>query len=157
MLTGEWVTGSPEETLELGRQLATQLRPPVLVLLAGELGAGKTTLAKGLIAGLGAANEEDVTSPTFTLVHIFRRRVTVYHVDLYRIASFRDLETIGLEDIFAEPAVVVVEWPEKFTLRVDWPVVRVWLEHAGEDRRRIRVEAGCGRGGVEAGRESVAD
>jgi len=150
------VTASPEETLALGRRLAAHLTPPVLILLSGELGAGKTTLAKGLIAGFGAAREEDVTSPTFTLVHVFRNRVTVYHVDLYRIASVRDFETIGLEDVFAEPAVVIVEWPEKFTLRVDWPVLRIHLEHAGEDRRRICVEAVRGAGSAPAGQASVA-
>ena len=110
----------------------------------GELGAGKTTLAKGIVSGLGAAREEEVTSPTFTLVHVFHNHQTVYHVDLYRITSFRDLETLGLEDVFDRPAVVLIEWAEKFTLRTDWPVVRIHLEHAGEDRRRIRVEDSAG-------------
>lgn len=140
MPENEWVTCSAEETTELGRGLAARLHAPVLVFLTGDLGAGKTTLAKGIVSGLGAAREEDVTSPTFTLVHVFHNHQTVYHVDLYRISNFHDLETLGLEDVFERPAVVLVEWAEKFTLRSDWPVVRIHLEHAGEDRRRIRVE-----------------
>lgn len=139
-LLGQWMTHSPEETIALGHHLGARLRPPVLILLGGELGAGKTTLAKGIIAGLGAAREEDVTSPTFTLVHVFRNRCTVYHVDLYRVGSWQELESIGLEDLFEQPGVVLVEWPERFTLRVDWPVLSVRLEHAGEGARRIRIE-----------------
>lgn len=147
MAEHEWVTESAEETIALGRELASRLRAPVLVFLTGELGAGKTTLAKGIVSGLGAAREEEVMSPTFTLVHVFHNHQTVYHVDLYRIASFHDLETLGLEDVFERPAIVVVEWAEKFTLRTDWPIVRIHLEHAGEDRRRIRVEEAAGAPG----------
>lgn len=133
---------SAEKTIELGRELATRLRPPVLVLLSGELGAGKTTLAKGIISGLGAAREEDVTSPTFTLVHAFRNPasgVKVFHIDLYRIGDAHDLATLGLEDVFAEPAVVLVEWPDRLRLRSDWPVVRVRLAHSGDDEREIEI------------------
>jgi tRNA threonylcarbamoyladenosine biosynthesis protein TsaE len=140
MAEKEWITSSAEDTTELGRRIASRLRAPVLVFLTGDLGAGKTTLAKGIVSGLGAAREEDVTSPTFTLVHVFHNHQTVYHVDLYRISNFHDLETLGLEDVFDRPAIVLVEWAEKFTLRSDWPVVRIHLEHAGEDQRRIRVE-----------------
>jgi tRNA threonylcarbamoyladenosine biosynthesis protein TsaE len=140
----ELISHSAEETTGKGRELAAQLVPPVLLLLSGELGAGKTTLTKGIISGLGAAREEDVTSPTFTLVHAFRNHVRVYHVDLYRITDFHDLETLGLEDILSEPAVVVVEWPEKLTLRTDWPVVSVRLEHLSESSRRISVSDPAG-------------
>lgn len=126
-------TSSPDETAEIGRRIAGHLHPPVLLLLSGELGAGKTTLTKGLIGGWGAANEEEVTSPTFTLVHLFRRPVDnlkVYHVDLYRISGFADLESLGLEDALAENALMIVEWPDRLTLRTDWPVVRIHLEHS---------------------------
>jgi tRNA threonylcarbamoyladenosine biosynthesis protein TsaE len=136
------VTHSEEETIRAGRELAAQLAPPVVVLLTGDLGAGKTTLTKGIISGLGAAREEDVTSPTFTLVHVFRNPATaarVYHVDLYRIATLHDLETLGLEDAFAEPSVVIVEWSERLAIRTDWPRVAVHLQHVDEHTRRIEI------------------
>jgi tRNA threonylcarbamoyladenosine biosynthesis protein TsaE len=137
--TDEVVTSSAEETMEIGRQLAERLHPPVLVLLSGELGSGKTTMTKGIISGLGVAGKEDVTSPTFTLVHVFRNHMKVYHVDLYRVEDFHDLETLALEDAFAEPAVVIIEWAERFTLRTDWPRVAVHLEHVEVDTRRITI------------------
>jgi tRNA threonylcarbamoyladenosine biosynthesis protein TsaE len=140
----EFVTRSAEETIARGRELAAQLKPPLIVLLAGELGSGKTTLTKGIISGLGAAAEEDVTSPTFTLVHVFHNHCKVFHVDLYRVDGFHDLETLGLEDALVEPAILIVEWPEKFSLRSDWPVVRVELDHAGDDARRIRITHSAG-------------
>ncbi len=135
----EFVSHSPEETIEIGRELARRLAPPRLVLLSGDLGSGKTTLSKGIISGLGAAREEDVTSPTFTLVHVFRNHATVYHVDLYRVEQFRDLETLGLEDVLSEPAVVIIEWAERFSLRSDWPRVVVHLKHIEGDTRRITI------------------
>jgi tRNA threonylcarbamoyladenosine biosynthesis protein TsaE len=133
----ELVTNSTDETIAKGREIGASLKPPVLVLLTGELGAGKTTLTKGIVSGLGASAEEDVTSPTFTLVHKYSGENVVYHVDLYRIGDFHDFETLGLEDLFAERAVVIVEWAEKLPLRTDWPVVRIELEHLAEDKRRI--------------------
>lgn len=142
----EWqlITASPEETVRAGAELAAALRPPVLVLLSGELGAGKTTLTKGIVRGLGAAREEEVTSPTFTLVHAFHNGCRVYHVDLYRIADVRDLESVGLEDVLAEPAVVVVEWGERMNLATDWPVVRIRLERLEDEKRRIAIEDAAG-------------
>ena len=135
----EMITHSAEETILWGREFAKRLKAPVLVLLIGDLGAGKTTLTKGLVSGLGAANENDVTSPTFTLVHVYGRQAKVYHADLYRIESFHDFETLGLEDLFAAPAVVILEWSEKFPLPSPWRMVRVRLEHLGGDSRRILV------------------
>lgn len=140
MARREIVTHSSEETIQRGREIGASLKPPVLILLSGELGAGKTTLTKGIASGLGAAEEGEVTSPTFTLVHKYGHAAPVYHVDLYRIGDSHDLETLGLEDVFAEKAVVIVEWPGKFTLRTDWPVVRIDLEHTSEDSRRISID-----------------
>ncbi len=137
-------THSSEETIARGREIGAGLRAPVLVLLSGDLGAGKTTLTKGIAAGAGAAREDDVTSPTFTLVHKYDGRARVYHVDLYRVGDFHDLETLGLEDIFSENAIVIVEWPDRLKLRTDWPVVRIGLEHVSEDVRRIVMEDGAG-------------
>src|SRR5579863_2139377 len=136
----EFLTHSSEETIELGREIGAQLKPPALILLTGDLGAGKTTLTKGIATGLDAAEIDEVTSPTFTLVHKYERAARVYHVDLYRIGSVHDLETLGLEDVFSERAVVIVEWPDRLTLRTDWPIVRIQLEHVSEDARRIRLE-----------------
>ena len=133
------ITGSSEETIQWGREFAKRLKPPVLVLLTGDLGTGKTTLTKGLVSGLGAAGENDVTSPTFTLVHVYGKPAKVYHADLYRIESFHDFETLGMEDIFRSPAIVILEWSEKFPLQAPWPLVRVRLEHLGGDSRRITV------------------
>jgi tRNA threonylcarbamoyladenosine biosynthesis protein TsaE len=139
MSTTEVVSSSPEQTVQVGQELARCLRPPVLVLLSGELGSGKTTITKGIISGLGVAREEDVTSPTFTLVHVFGNHVRVYHVDLYRVEGFHDLESLGLEDAFAEPGVVIIEWAERFTLRTDWPQIVIHLEHLEADTRRITI------------------
>jgi tRNA threonylcarbamoyladenosine biosynthesis protein TsaE len=140
MSSREIVTHSSEETIQRGREIGALLKPPVLVLLSGDLGAGKTTLTKGIASGLGAADEDEVTSPTFTLVHKYGGTKPVYHVDLYRIADFHDLETLGLEDVFSGKAVVIVEWPDKLTLRTDWPIVRVRLDHVAEDTRRISID-----------------
>ena len=135
----EIITHSAEETMEWGREFAKRLNAPVLVLLTGDLGSGKTTLTKGIVAGLGAASEDEVTSPTFTLVHVYGKEAKVYHADLYRIESFHDFETLGLEDVFANPAVVILEWSERFPLKTPWPHVRVRLEHLSGDGRRITV------------------
>lgn len=135
----EIVTQSSEETILRGREIGAGLTAPTLVLLSGELGAGKTTLTKGIVSGLKAGEEQDVTSPTFTLVHKYEGSACVYHVDLYRIGSFRDFETLGLEDVFSEKAVVIVEWAEKFALETDWPVIRIHLDHVVEDTRRISI------------------
>jgi tRNA threonylcarbamoyladenosine biosynthesis protein TsaE len=135
-------TRSSEETIVRGREIGALLQPPVLVLLSGDLGAGKTTLTKGIAAGARAAREDDVTSPTFTLVHKYEGVKRIYHVDLYRVGDFHDLETLGLEDIFSENAIVIVEWPDRLKLRTDWPVLRIGLEHVSEDVRRIVIENG---------------
>ena len=136
----EIITHSAEETIQWGREFAKRLKPPVLVLLTGDLGTGKTTLTKGLVSGLGAAGENDVTSPTFTLVHVYgNKQAKIYHADLYRIETFHDFETLGLEDIFSSPAVAILEWSEKFPLQSPWPLIRVQLEHLGGDSRRITV------------------
>jgi len=133
------ITHSSEETTNWGREFAKRLKPPVLVLLAGDLGTGKTTLTKGIVSGLGAAKEDDVTSPTFTLVHVYGKVAKVYHADLYRIETFHDFETLGMEDMFASPAVVILEWSERFPLPSPWPQVRLHLEHLGGDSRHITV------------------
>jgi tRNA threonylcarbamoyladenosine biosynthesis protein TsaE len=142
-LAEEVITNSAEETTTWGRQFAARLKAPIVVLLSGELGSGKTTLTKGIVSGLGAATEQEVTSPTFTLVHVYgdsqRSLGKVYHVDLYRIENFHDFETLGIEDVFEKPGVLIVEWAERFPLRSPWPQIRVRLEHLEGDRRRLTV------------------
>jgi tRNA threonylcarbamoyladenosine biosynthesis protein TsaE len=135
----EIITHSSEETTAWGREFSKRFQPPVLILLTGDLGTGKTTLTKGIVSGLGAAKEDDVTSPTFTLVHVYGKPPKVYHADLYRIENFHDFETLGLEDIFSTPAVAILEWSERFPLASPWPQIRVRLEHLGGDSRRITV------------------
>jgi len=139
----EILTHSSDETIAQGRAIGSALRAPALVLLSGDLGAGKTTLTKGIVSGLEASSEEEVTSPTFTLVHKYAGKNLVYHADLYRIGDFHDFETLGLEDLFAEQAVVIIEWAEKIELRTDWPVVRIHLEHVSEEERRIQILDGA--------------
>src|SRR5581483_4263054 len=96
----EFTTSSPEETVALGRELALLLTPPKLVVLRGDLGAGKTTLVKGIAKAFHAASEDDVTSPTFTLIHEYRGpQTSLYHIDLYRVDTQRELETLGLDDL----------------------------------------------------------
>ncbi len=138
-MTEEVITHSAEETIAWGRTLAEKLHAPLLVLLSGELGSGKTTLTKGIVAGLHAAKEDEVTSPTFTLIHEYGSGRKVFHADLYRIESFHDFETLGMEDVFAQPAIVVLEWSEKFPLKMPWPQLRLHLEHLGGDARRITL------------------
>ncbi len=134
-----FLTSSEEETIEAGRRIAARLEAPVLVFLIGELGAGKTTLAKGIISGLGAASVEEVSSPTFTLIHEYGARPKVYHIDLYRLDRAPELDTLGLEDLWDRPAVVLIEWGEKFASRLPARRLEILLEHAGESVRRITV------------------
>lgn len=139
------MTHSPEETLTFGRELAKEIQPPCVVLLEGELGSGKTTLAKGIVAGLGVAREDEVTSPSFTLVHEYGGESKVYHVDLYRIENARELATLGLEDLIGQQATVIVEWGEKLGRIVPVPCVRIQLEYVGGEDRRITVQSVLGR------------
>jgi tRNA threonylcarbamoyladenosine biosynthesis protein TsaE len=140
-ITREITTNSPEETIAFGRTLVELLAPPKLVLLRGDLGAGKTTLVKGIAAGFEAAEEEDVTSPTFTLVHEYRSpRANLYHIDLYRIDTQRELETLGLDDLRADSnGILLIEWGEKFPRLVHERDVEISLERHGENARKITI------------------
>ena len=124
----------------LGKKLANLLTPPKLVLLRGDLGAGKTTLVKGIAIGFQAASEEDVTSPTFTLIHEYRGpSATLYHVDLYRVDTLRELETLGLDDLIGEHSVLLIEWGEKFSRFERERDVEIALERVAEEKRKIVV------------------
>jgi tRNA threonylcarbamoyladenosine biosynthesis protein TsaE len=139
-MTNQTITHSAEETIAFGRRLAAELSPPLIVLLRGDLGAGKTTLVKGIAEGFDAALAEDVTSPTFTLVHEYRGpRVTLYHIDLYRVDTPRELETLGLDDLLAPNCILLIEWGEKFPRFERDKNVEIILEQVGETERRIQV------------------
>ena len=118
------------------------LAPPKLVLLRGDLGAGKTTLVKGIAQAFEAASEDDVTSPTFTLIHEYRGpKATLYHIDLYRVETQRDLDTLGLDDLMGDQSILLIEWGEKFPRFLRERDVEIVLEWAGEERRKRVVRS----------------
>jgi tRNA threonylcarbamoyladenosine biosynthesis protein TsaE len=132
-------TASEEETIALGERIAHQLPVKGVVLLIGDLGAGKTTLAKGIVKGLGAAAPEEVSSPTFTLIHEYGDEGRVYHVDLYRLDQLREVETLGLEELFEREAVVLIEWGERFPQILPFRRTEIRLRAIGEADREIDV------------------
>jgi tRNA threonylcarbamoyladenosine biosynthesis protein TsaE len=142
----EFTTQSSAETIEVGRKLAAMLVPPKFLILHGDLGAGKTTLVKGVAEALDAAEPDEVTSPTFTLVHEYegtredhgkRTPVRLYHLDLYRIESERQLETLGLDDLQTPDSIVLVEWGEKFPSVVKRSQGEIMMTSLDGDARRI--------------------
>lgn len=135
-------TGSAEETRRLGLELARLLPESGVVLLIGELGAGKTTLAQGIVEGRGAARGEDVASPTFTLIHEYGDPVHIYHVDLYRLDSAEQVRRLGLEDLFDQPALVLIEWGERFPALLPSKRSEIRIEYAGPDERKIEWTKG---------------
>jgi len=141
-MTQEFTTKSAAETVALGETLAPLLGPPKLVLLRGDLGAGKTTLVKGIAQGFKAASQDDVTSPTFTLVHEYRGpTVTLYHIDLYRVDTPRELETLGIDDLMGESSVLLIEWGEKFARFERERDVEIALARISENERKIAVKS----------------
>ncbi len=139
-LLREITTHSAEETIAFGRTLVDLLAPPKVVLLRGDLGAGKTTLVKGIAAAFDAASEEDVTSPTFTLIHEYwGPRAILYHIDLYRIDTQRELDTLALDDLRSENSILLIEWGEKFPRFVRERDVQIAIDREGENTRRIAI------------------
>ena len=135
----EFATGSPEETIAIGHRLTEHLEVGEMIVLRGDLGAGKTTLVKGIAEGLAAAPQQHVTSPTFTLVHEYRgAAVTLFHIDLYRIDTDRELATLGIDDLRQEPhSLLLVEWGEKFEQIQAQSDGEIWIERIGENERKI--------------------
>ena len=142
----EFVTHSSAETIEVGRKLVALLAPPKFLILHGDLGAGKTTLVKGIAEALDAAEPDEVTSPTFTLVHEYegaredhgkRTPVRLYHIDLYRIESERQLDSLGLDDLQTDESIVLVEWGEKFPSVVKRSQGEIVMTSLDGDKRRI--------------------
>ena len=131
-------TKSEEETIELGRKIASELPKRAVVLLIGNLGAGKTTLAKGILSGLGAAELDEVTSPTFTLIHEYDRG-RVYHVDLYRLDTPQQVATLGLDEILDRDAIVLIEWGERFPDLFPAGRIEIELRPVTESKRQITI------------------
>jgi tRNA threonylcarbamoyladenosine biosynthesis protein TsaE len=134
-----YLTSSADETIAVGRKIAYGIDAPQLILLEGDLGAGKTTLAKGIVSGLGAASEDDVSSPTFALVQEYGSGPDVYHIDLYRLDDSAELESLGLDDIWDRDAVVLMEWGARFKTRLPMDLIEIHLRHLEGDHRRIEV------------------
>jgi tRNA threonylcarbamoyladenosine biosynthesis protein TsaE len=140
----EFTSKSGAETIEVGRKLAELLKPPQLLILRGDLGTGKTTLVKGIAQALDAAEADEVTSPTFTLVHEYvgsqgGRAVKLFHLDVYRLEGERQLETLGLDELLTPDALVLVEWGEKFKSIRKKATGEIAISSAGGDARKITV------------------
>ena len=136
MKEGLFRTSSDEETVKLGGRIGASLPPKACVLLIGNLGAGKTTLAKGIIHGLGLAEPEEVASPTFTLIHEYGEG-RAYHIDLYRLEEARQIATLGLDDIFHREAIVLIEWGERFLEIMPADRIEIRLTYAGDETRVV--------------------
>ncbi len=140
----EYETKSSTGTIAIGRKLAELLTPPRLLILTGDLGAGKTTLVKGIATALGAADPDEVTSPTFTLIHEYAgslvgKPVKLLHLDLYRLDAERQLDTLGLEELRTEDAIILVEWGEKFKSIRKHADGEISITSTGGDTRKITV------------------
>ncbi len=140
----EFTTQSGADTIEVGRKLARLLKPPQLLLLRGDLGTGKTTLVKGIAQALDAAEPDEVTSPTFTLLHEYDgtlngKPVKLYHIDVYRLEGERQLETLGLDELLTPDALVFVEWGDKFKSIRKKATGEIAISSAGGDARKITV------------------
>jgi tRNA threonylcarbamoyladenosine biosynthesis protein TsaE len=142
--TKVWKTASSEETIAVGRELAALLKPPQMILLRGGMGAGKTTLMKGMAEALGAAEAEEVTSPTFTLIHEYEgeqegAKVRLFHLDVYRLEQERQLETLGWEELRAADSLVLVEWGDKFPVLAQQADGEIEIEPLEGDGRKVTL------------------
>jgi len=140
----EFATESGADTIEVGRKLARLLKPPQLLLLRGDLGTGKTTLVKGIAEALDAAEADEVTSPTFTLLHEYDgtqdgKAVKLFHLDVYRLEGERQLETLGLDELLTPDALVLVEWGDKFKSIRKRATGEIAIVSTGGDARKITV------------------
>ena len=138
-------TASEEETIALGERLAREFPRRAVVLLVGNLGAGKTTLAKGIVKGLGAAEPDEVASPTFTLIHEYplanseTAAPKVYHIDLYRLDKANEAARLGMDELFEKDAVVLIEWAEKFPELMPAERIEIRIAAGDGDQREITV------------------
>lgn len=138
--TREFITQSEKETFQLAQDLGKGFKGDEVVLLFGELGAGKTVFAKGIAAGLGLEEHQHVCSPSFTLVNIYQAKFPIFHVDLYRLEKGAEIQDLGWEDYLGQ-GVVIVEWAEKLSFPID--AIHVHLTVLGENQRKIKVTPSC--------------
>jgi tRNA threonylcarbamoyladenosine biosynthesis protein TsaE len=137
--TRDVISRSPEETQEIGAKIGRSLPVPGVVLLRGSLGAGKTTLTRGIAQGLGLEDPGLVNSPSFSLVNIYHGVCPIYHVDLYRLEGARDLYSIGLDDFLDHDGITIIEWSERLTMAFD-QATQIEIEDAGDDVRILHVQ-----------------
>ncbi len=130
-------THTEEETIALGRELARELGG--VVLLIGNLGAGKTTLTKGIVEGRGVVVADEVSSPTFTLIHQYGNEDPIFHIDLYRLDEERQVETLGLDELFASGSLVLLEWAERFPALLPAERTEIRITAADDDTRTIQI------------------
>ncbi len=130
-------THTEEETIALGRELARELGG--VVLLIGNLGAGKTTLTKGIVEGRGVVAADEVSSPTFTLIHQYGNEDPIFHIDLYRLDEERQVETLGLDELLASGSLVLLEWAERFPALLPAERTEIRITAADDDTRTIQI------------------
>ena len=135
------ISNSPQETVELGRRIGSQLKGGEVIGMCGPLGSGKTHLIKGIAAGAGAQDGKQVNSPTFVIVNEYAGRLGIYHIDAYRLNSISEFEMLGFDEYCTPRSVVLIEWADKVDSALkDINFIRIELQHAGENKRRIHVE-----------------
>jgi len=140
-MTIDVITNSPEETIEIGRKVGSQLKGGEVVAICGALGSGKTHLIKGIASGTGAAESKKVTSPTFVIINEYKGRLDIYHIDAYRLGSILEFEMIGFDDYCQPGSVVLIEWADKIESALkNIDCIRVELFHTGKSKRKIHIE-----------------
>lgn len=137
------VSGSPGETIRIGTAVGSVLEAGDIVALIGDLGTGKTCITSGIARGLGVSEAYFITSPTFTLINEYPGRIPLYHLDMYRLSGPADLDDMGVEEYVYGNGVMVIEWAEKMEDRLPGDAVRIFLEHDGEEKRKIEISAEC--------------
>ncbi len=131
----------PQQTIELGKKIGSQLKGGEVIAVCGPLGSGKTHLIKGIAAGAGATDSKDVTSPTFVIVNEYKGRLDIFHIDAYRLNSIAEFEMLGFDDFCYPQSVVLIEWADKIESAIlDIDYIRIELSHAGKTKRKIHIK-----------------
>lgn len=134
------VSNSPQQTIDLGRRIGSQLKGGEVIAVCGPLGSGKTHLIKGIAAGAGAKDSRLINSPTFVIVNEYQGRFDIFHIDAYRINSVSEFEMLGFDDFCYPQSVVLIEWADKIESALQTiDYIRIELEHAGQTKREIHI------------------